>query len=74
MKYLYVPPSLQSEENNGSVPEGDHDDKAMTNLALALEGGTLQEDPFLKDYRAKRLEEMKMEAQKGRKRLVIKHC
>ena len=40
----------------------------MTNLAMALEGGTLDKDPFLQQYRAKRMEEMKQEARRGTKR------
>ncbi len=43
----------------------------MTNLAMALEGGALHEDPFLQDYRAKRMEQMKNEVKKGGRRLVF---
>ncbi len=43
----------------------------MTNLAMALEGGALHADPFLQDYRAKRMEQMKNEVKKGVRRLVL---
>ena len=40
------------------------------NLAKALEEGALDQDPFIKEYRAKRLEEMKQQAKMGAKRCV----
>ena len=41
----------------------------MVNLAKALEeAGALDQDPFIKDYRAKRMEEMKQQSKMGAKR------
>ena len=46
----------------------DVDATAIVNLAKALEEGALDQDPFIKEYRAKRLEEMKQQAKLGAKR------
>jgi hypothetical protein len=40
------------------------------NVAKALEEGSLDEDPFLQQYRAQRMEELKKQASAGFKRWV----
>ena len=42
----------------------------MRNVAKALEDGSLDEDPFLREYRAKRMEELKQQASAGSRRSV----
>ena len=41
---------------------------AIVNLAKALEDGSLAQDPFIQEYRAKRLDEMKQQAKLGAQR------
>ena len=43
----------------------------MVNLAKALEEGSLAQDPFVQEFRAKRLEEMKKQASLGVQRYVL---
>ena len=47
---------------------GDSESAAIVNLAKALEEGSLDQDPFIQQYRAKRLEEMKQQAKLGAQR------
>lgn len=65
--------TVQSHSEENAKEQSSADDTAMANLALALEGGTLDEDPFLRQYRAKRMEEMKKEGRKGGKRQRFGH-
>ena len=48
----------------------DPDSRAILNLAKALEEGALDQDPFVQQYRARRMEEMKAQAKLGPQRLV----
>ena len=41
------------------------DSRAILNLAKALEEGALDQDPFVQQYRARRMEEMKAQAKLG---------
>ena len=45
------------------------DSRAILNLAKALEEGALDQDPFVQQYRARRMEEMKAQAKLGSQRL-----
>lgn len=44
---------------------------AIVNLAKALEDGSLAQDPFIQEYRAKRLDEMKQQAKLGAQRVIF---
>ena len=71
--FCYFPsPASQAaadkEASGGGGGEGE--DTAMANLTHALEGGTLDADPFLQEYRAKRLGELKQQAKRGSQRLA----
>ena len=47
----------------------------MLNLAKALEEGALDRDPFVQQYRARRMEEMKAQAKLGTsQRLAMAQC
>lgn len=50
---------------------GDSDKRAILNLAKALEEGALDQDPFVQQYRAKRMEEMKEQAKLGSQRVIF---
>ena len=64
---------LQAEEKaKAESPPRSPDSAAIVNLARALEEGSLSKDPFMQEYRAKRLEEMKQQAKLGSKRFVSK--
>ena len=43
---------------------------ALVNVAKALEDGSLDQDPFLREYRAKRMAELKKQASAGSQRSV----
>ena len=43
---------------------------AIVNVAKALEEGSLDKDPFLQHYRAKRIEELKLQASAGIRRYI----
>ncbi|XP_064399914.1 phosducin-like protein [Halichondria panicea] len=60
--------TVMSHSEETALKQGESEERAMTNLAMALEGGALHEDPFLQDYRAKRMEQMKNEVKKGGRR------
>lgn len=47
------------------------DTTAVVNLAKALEEGSLAQDPFVQEFRAKRLEEMKKQASLGVQRIIF---
>ena len=51
------------------MAEDDRDSRAILNLAKALEEGALDQDPFVQQYRARRMEEMKAQAKLGSQRL-----
>ena len=42
----------------------------MANLTKALDNGVLDKDPFLREYRAKKMEELKEQAKLGAQRCV----
>ena len=44
---------------------GSTDSRAILNLAKALEEGALDQDPFVQQYRARRMDEMKAQAKLG---------
>ena len=48
----------------------DSEQRAIVNLARALEEGALDQDPFVQQYRAKRMEEMKEQAKLGSQRYM----
>lgn len=50
------------------MAEDDRDSRAILNLAKALEEGALDQDPFVQQYRARRMEEMKAQAKLGSQR------
>lgn len=49
----------------------DPDSRAILNLARALEEGALDQDPFVRQYRARRMEEMKAQAKLGSQRVMF---
>jgi hypothetical protein len=49
----------------------DPDSRAILNLAKALEEGALDQDPFVQQYRARRMEEMKAQAKLGPQRVMF---
>jgi hypothetical protein len=58
--------SKSEEERQRRQQEGeDSDTRAILNLARALEEGTLDQDPFMQQYRARRMQEMKEQAKLG---------
>ena len=59
---------FQSDEDRGKLGEDDRDSRAILNLAKALEEGALDQDPFVQQYRARRMEEMKAQAKLGSQR------
>lgn len=63
--------AADKEASGGGGGEGE--DTAMANLTHALEGGTLDADPFLQEYRAKRLGELKQQAKRGSQRVIFGH-
>ncbi|KAL5515158.1 hypothetical protein EMCRGX_G000286 [Ephydatia muelleri] len=44
---------------------------AMANLTKALDNGVLDKDPFLREYRAKKMEELKEQAKLGAQRVLF---
>lgn len=67
-KHTATVKSHADEQSEKERQEVDIDTTAIVNLAKALEEGALDQDPFIKEYRAKRLEEMKQQAKLGPKR------
>ena len=59
---------FQSDEHREKLAEDDRDSRAILNLAKALEEGALDQDPFVQQYRARRMEEMKAQAKLGSQR------
>lgn len=51
--------------------ENREDSDAMMNLAKALDTATLDQDPFIQQYRGKRLQEMKEQAKLGAQRVLF---
>ena len=64
--HTYTPYHTQAKAQQS----GGSESAAIVNLAKALEEGSLDQDPFIQQYRAKRLEEMKHQAKLGAQRLV----
>ena len=46
----------------------------MANLTKALDNGVLDKDPFLREYRAKKMEELKEQAKLGTQRCGVCVC
>lgn len=67
-KHTATVKSYSDEQSEKQSEAQDVDTTAIVNLAKALEEGALDQDPFIKEYRAKRLEEMKQQAKMGAKR------
>ena len=65
---LLPPPPLLIHTQEYAQRSGDTESAAIVNLAKALEEGSLDQDPFIQQYRAKRLEEMKQHAKLGAQR------
>lgn len=61
----------KSDEAREKVAEDDRDSRAILNLAKALEEGALDQDPFVQQYRARRMEEMKAQAKLGSQRVMF---
>ena len=62
------PPHTHTHTQEYAQRSGDSETAAIVNLAKALEEGSLDQDPFIQQYRAKRLEEMKQQAKLGAQR------
>lgn len=61
-------PTQAEEKAQADSPPRSPETAAMLNLAKALEEGPLDKDPFLQEYRAKRLEQLKQQAKMGARR------
>jgi hypothetical protein len=57
--------SQEDRERRETEATNSTDSRAILNLAKALEEGALDQDPFVQQYRAKRMEEMKAQAKLG---------
>ena len=66
--YLCISNQSEEERERERGARDDQDSRAMLNLAHAFQEGALDQDPFVQQYRARRMEEMKAQAKLGPQR------